>query len=146
MDRRPSTRPGTAAPVENIQQALPFLLALILVGVAGNHFRFTLFFNIDFLFGSIFALLALQFYGLRRGVIAAALISAYTIILWNHPYACIIQTAEVAVVGWLFPRRKIGLVLADTLFWLCLGMPLVYLFYHGIMDVSWEGTCHSGTW
>lgn len=135
-----SPRPDTAAPAGTNQETLPFLLFLILVGVAGNIFRFPIFFDIDFLFGSIFALLALQLFGLGRGVIAAALISTYTLILWNHPYACLIQTAEVAVVGWLYPRRKTGLVLADTLFWLCIGMPLVYLFYHGVMDVPWENT------
>jgi C-terminal processing protease CtpA/Prc len=108
--------------------------------VAGNFLRFPIFFDLDFLFGSIFALLALQCFGLRRGVVAAILSSAYTILHWNHPYACLILTAEVAVVGWLFPRHKIGLVLADVLYWLCLGMPLVYLFYHGVMHVSWENT------
>ena len=140
MDIRPSTRPGTAAHAEKKWSSLAVLLALMVAGVAGNYFRFPLFFNIDFLFGSIFALLALQSFGLRRGVIAAVLISAYTIILWNHPYACLILSAEVAVVGGLFSRRKIGLVLADTLYWLCIGMPLVYFFYHGVMDVSWENT------
>ena len=140
MKMRPSTRPDAGGHIASNQEILPFLLSLILVGLAGNIFRFSLFFNIDFLFGSIFALLALQLFGLGRGVVAAALISTYTIILWNHPYACLILTAEVAVVGWLFPRRKIGLVLADTLYWLCLGMPLVYFFHHGVMAVSWENT------
>lgn len=134
------TRTATAALAGDNQDTLPFFLSLILLGLAGNILHFHIFFDIDFFFGSIFALLALQAFGLRRGVVAAAVISAYTIIDWNHPYACLIMVAEVAVVGWLFPRRKIGLVLADILFWLCLGMPLVYLFYHGVMEVSWEST------
>ena len=45
----------------------------------------------------------------------------YTYILWNHPYAIIIMIAEVAVVGWLMGHRKIGMVLADTLYWMPLG-------------------------
>jgi signal transduction histidine kinase len=46
-----------------------------------------------------------------------------------------VQTAEVAVVGWLGGRRKVGLVLADALYWLVLGLPLVYVFYHLLMEV-----------
>lgn len=111
-----------------------FLIALIGAGLAGNYFNFTLFLNIEFLFGSIFALLALQFFGLLHGIIAATIIAGYTCILWNHPYAIVIMTAEVAAVGWLMRRRKIGLVLADTIYWLIIGMPLIYIYYQIVMD------------
>lgn len=92
------------------------LFALIAAGLAGNYFNYPLFLNIGFLFGSIFAMLALQLFGLGRGVMAAAAIAGYTYILWNHPYAVIIMTAEAASVGLLMERRKIGMVLADTLY------------------------------
>ena len=119
---------------------LPLLLALIALGLAGNYFRYTLFLNIDFLFGSIFAMLALQFFGLVRGVGAAALIAVGTYFIWGHPYAVIIMTIEMAAVAWLTIRHRIGLVLADALYWLCVGMPLVYIFYHGVMDVPLGNT------
>ena len=118
----------------------PVLLALITAGLAGNYLNYPIFLNIDFLFGSIFAMLALQSFGLARGVLSAAIISGYTYILWNHPYAIVIMTAEVAVVGWLMGRRKVGLVLADTLYWLIIGMPLVYLFYHFVMQIPSSDT------
>ena len=111
------------------------LISLIIAGLAGNYFKYPIFLNIDFLFGSIFAMLALQFFGLGRGIVAAAAIAGYTYVLWNHPYAIIIMTAEVAVVGWLMTRHKMGMVLADTIYWLIIGMPLVYLFYHHFMHV-----------
>lgn len=114
---------------------LPFYLALITAGLAGNYFKFPLFLNIDVLFGSVFGLLALQFFGPGRGILAAAIIAGYTYLLWNHPYAIIVMTAEAAAVGWLMSRRKLGMVLADTLYWLVIGMPLVYLFYHLVMHV-----------
>lgn len=110
-------------------------LVLTAAGLAGNYYNYPIFLNIDFIFGSIFAMLALQFLGLGRGITAALFISAYTYVLWNHPYAIIIMTAEVAIVGWLTTRRKIGFVLADTLYWLLIGMPLVFLFYHFVMHV-----------
>ncbi|MDD2540322.1 MAG: PAS domain S-box protein [Desulfuromonadaceae bacterium] len=111
----------------------PLFLTMIVAGLVGNYFNFPIFLNIYFLFGSIFALLALQLFGLGRGILAAAIISSYTYILWNHPYSLIIMTAEVAVVGVLMGHRRIGLVLADILYWLIVGMPLGYLFYHVIM-------------
>ncbi len=121
-------------------RSIPLFLALTAAGLAGNYFNFPIFLNIDFLFGSIFAMLALQFLGLGRGVLAAALIASYSYILWNHPYAIIIMTGEVAVVGWLMGRRRMEMVLADTLYWLILGMPLVYCFYHVVMHVPISNT------
>ena len=118
------------------RHSFPLLLALILGGLAGIYFRYPIFFNLDFLFGSIFALLALQFLGPGRALLAALAISSYTYFLWNHPYGIIIMTAEVACVAWLVTRRKMGMVLADTIFWLCLGMPLVFLCYHQVMGFS----------
>jgi PAS domain S-box-containing protein len=128
--------------VESGSKKFPFLLYLILIaaGLAGNYFKYPIFHNIDFLSGSIFAMLVLQFFGPGRGIAAAALIASYTYILWNHPYAIIIMTAEVAVVGLLMQRRHMGMVLADTLFWLVIGMPLVYIFYHLIMHAPLSST------
>jgi PAS domain S-box-containing protein len=125
---------------DNTRYSVLLLLALIGAGLAGNYFKFQLFLNIDFLFGSIFAMLALQFLGLGRGIFAAAMIAGYTYFSWNHPYAIVIMTAEVAVVGWLMQRRKIAMIMADTLYWLIIGMPLVYFFYHGIMQVPQSNT------
>jgi len=113
------------------RHSLPLLLVLTLAGLAGNYFKVPLFFNVEFLFGSIFSLLALQFFGLGRATLVALIISSYA--SWQHPYAIVILTAEAAVVGWLVTRRRMGTVLADTLFWICLGMPLVYLFYHLVL-------------
>ncbi|MEI6205964.1 MAG: cache domain-containing protein [Desulfuromonadales bacterium] len=130
----------TPATAISTKYSVPLLLALIAAGLAGNHFKYPIFLNIDFLFGSIFAMLALQFFGLGRGIVAAAAIAGYTYILWNHPYAVIILTAEVAVVGWLMTRRTFSMVVADTIYWLFLGMPLVYLFYHVVMQVPPSNT------
>ncbi|MFA7404041.1 MAG: PAS domain S-box protein [Pelobacteraceae bacterium] len=116
------------------------LLALIAAGLAGNYFGFTIFLNVDFIFGSIFAMLALQLFGLGRGILAAALISSYTYFAWNTPYAIITMTAEVAIVGWLTTRHKLALVLADTLYWLLIGMPLAYLFCHVTMHTPLSNT------
>ena len=134
-----TTTPPTNAAIPT-RYGIPLFLALIAAGLAGNYFKFPLFLNIDFLFGSIFAMLALQFFGLGRGVPAAALIASYTYVLWNHPYATIFMTAEVAVVGWLMGHRRMGMVLADTIYWLIVGMPLGYIVYHLVMQVPLSNT------
>lgn len=114
--------------------------ALVAAGLAGNYFHFLIFLDVDFLFGSIFAMLALQVFGVAWGTLAAALIASYTYLLWNQPYAMLIMTLEVALVGVLLSRKAVGLVLADTLYWLLIGMPLGYFFYHQVIAVDLSGT------
>ena len=117
------------------QRAIPVLVALIAAGLVGNRYDFAIFSGIEFLFGSIFTMLALQTLGLWPGVVAAIAISSITLVSFNHPYAIPIMTAEVMVVGWLSRRKGVGLVFADTLYWFCLGMPLFYLFYRELILV-----------
>ena len=124
----------------SIQVRASLLLALIALGLIGNYFKYPNFLNIDFLFGSIFAMLALQILGLGSGIAVAAITAVVTYLLWNHPYAIVIMTAEVAAVGLLMRHKNVGLVLADAIYWLVIGMPLVYVFYHGIMDVPVSNT------
>lgn len=127
MASRPSKGPGL--------KVVP-LLALAAAGVLGNVFNYEIFFSIDFLFGSIFSLLALQWMGLAAGVFVGATASSVTYLLWNHPYAVVIMTGEVLFVGLLTRKKNLELVLADGLYWLVVGMPLVFLFYHGIMGLE----------
>ena len=126
-------------PLSNQRISIPahvWYACTLLAGLAGNYLHFPLFLNIDFLFGSIFAMLALQVFGLVPGIVAAAVIGACTWPLWHHPHALLIMTLEVAGAGLLHRRFRMNLVLADALYWLCLGMPLVYLFYGIIMQAE----------
>lgn len=110
---------------------------LILSGIAGNYLSIPLFFGVDFIFGSIPVLVAVRLYGVAPGAIAAFIASSYTYILWKHPYAIIIFTVEALFVG-LFLRRRdeFRICLLDGAFWLFIGMPMVWLFYHTIMDMD----------
>jgi diguanylate cyclase (GGDEF)-like protein len=108
---------------------------LLALGLAGNYFKYPLFLEIEFLFGSIFAFLALQYFGKTLGIAAGVMIAGVTYFNWGHPYAVVIMSVEVAVVAVLTGRYKLSLVLADALYWLLVGMPLVYFFYHGVMEV-----------
>ncbi|MFP4443439.1 MAG: response regulator [Spirochaetia bacterium] len=112
-------------------------IILSLLGIAGNHFNITLFFDVDLIFGSIASLLALTVFGFWSGAVTALIASSYTYILWNHPYAVIIMTAEVLFVG-LFLRKNNdrNIVVLDSLYWVVLGMPLVFLFYRIVMGMD----------
>ena len=116
-------------------RTLLYFAALTGLGLAGNYYRLPAFFSIDFLFGSIFSMLALQMLGARLGVASAIAASSITYVLWNHPYAIVIFAAEAIVVAFLTSRRRIGLVNADAIYWCVLGMPLVFLFYYQVMQL-----------
>jgi PAS domain S-box-containing protein len=101
-----------------------------LLGFAGNWFNTPLFLNVDFLYGSFFVMLAILRFGWGAGLIAGLIAGSCTWIIWRHPYGWVIFTVEALVVG-LGSKKKgaESLVLWDTLFWFCLGMPMVWGFY-----------------
>ncbi|NJK79663.1 MAG: ECF transporter S component [Chloroflexaceae bacterium] len=99
------------------------------LGYAGNYFKLPLFFGVDFLFGSIAVLVVAHLYGMTWGAIVALITSLYTIQIWGHPYAVIIFTVEACFVGWTMRRKHRNLILIDAIYWVCVGMPLVWLFY-----------------
>ncbi|HAX77308.1 MAG TPA: hypothetical protein DCY88_16110 [Cyanobacteria bacterium UBA11372] len=110
------------------------LVALVAAGYLGNYFSLSLFFGIDFLFGSIAVLLVLYLFGLSWGIIAAAIASSHTLILWNHPYAAIVLIGEAIFVGYFFQKNRKNILLLDGFYWLLIGMPLVWIFYAGFLN------------
>lgn len=129
-------------PPKQLSASQRFFLALLLgaIGFAGNWFRFPLFFNVDLLFGSILVMLALQFCGLLPALLAAVITGSTTWLIWNHPYALIIFSCELLVTGMLYQRWRGNLMLANTVYWLLIGMPLAGLFYGLVMKVGSDGT------
>jgi hypothetical protein len=111
------------------------LLFLFAAAIAGNYFRFPLLFGLDFLFGSIAVLVVVYCYGIRWGVLCAVVASLYTLKLWNHPYALIIFTVEALFIG-LAMRRTSNMLLLDGIFWLLLGMPLVWFLYFHVLQTG----------
>lgn len=112
------------------------LLLLLVASYVGNLTRWTLFFDIDFIFGSIAVWLVVCFYGIRWGTLAGFVSGLCTYVLWHHPYTVITFTCETLFVSWLFQRYRQNLVLLDGLFWLLLGMPMVWLFYAILLQVD----------
>jgi signal transduction histidine kinase/FixJ family two-component response regulator len=111
-------------------------ILLLITGYLGNYLKYPFVFSVDFLFGSITVLMIIQLYGLAWGTFAAICASLHTIILWQHPYAVIIFTVEALFVGWGLKGKTNNLLLLDILYWLLMGMPLVWLFYAGFLGLE----------
>ena len=112
------------------------LLVLMVTGYLGNYFNLTLFFGVDFLFGSIAVLMVVCLYGTGWGTVVAAMSGFHTFFLWGHPYAAIILTCEALFVGGGGRRKQQNILLLDGFYWICIGMPLVWLFYAEFMGVQ----------
>lgn len=115
-------------------------IALTGLAYAGNALSLPLFFSVDFLFGSIPLFVVLHLFGWAPAVLSTLIASTHTAMLWGHPYAVIIMTAEILLVGLFYRRKSRNLVLLDVLFWIAVGMPLVFLFYRSVMDVALQNT------
>lgn len=116
-------------------------IVLGIAGFAGNWFKYPLFLNIDFLFGSFFVMVALVRFGTVAGITASIIAGSCTWVMWQHPYAVIIFTMETAFVGMLNRRRNnADILIHDIIYWLCIGAPLVWLFYHHLLIDSVAST------
>ena len=75
-------------------------LVLAALGFAGNYLALPIGYGVDFIFGSVFSIIAIRLLGLWWGLFVAISAASYTVFLWNHPYALIIFTIEALwVVG-----------------------------------------------
>ncbi|MBD2109713.1 ATP-binding protein [Nodosilinea sp. FACHB-13] len=113
------------------------LVILLILGALGNYFRWSFFFHIDFLFGTIAVWLVLSYYGVRWGAVAAVVASSITYFLWKHPYAIVTFTAEFLFVAFFYARHsRRNLVLVNAIYWVLIGMPLAWLFYSLVLRVD----------
>ncbi len=114
---------------------------LIIAGLIGNALNLPLMLGVDILFGSIFTLIVLKLFRLKAGLLAAILAGSYTLFLWGHPYALVILVCEALFVGVLLEKFKEGeLVTFDMIYWVVMGMPLVWIFYHPVLGMTTKAT------
>ena len=125
---------------------MPLLKTFIAVGVLtalgylGNVASMPVAFSVSFLFGSIFVIIAVSLFGPLFGGLSALIASSYTYILWNHPYAIVIFVCEALWVSFFLKRKQTNIVLIDAAYWLLLGLPLVFIFYFGVMSLGFQST------
>ncbi len=115
-----------------------FLFAILCaLGLTGNYFKVPLFFGVEVIFGSIAALLIVAILGTIPGTLAGFLIGSMTWFLWGHPYAMIIFGLEALFVGFIYKNPR-NLALIDGLYWLLIGVPLVFIFYGGMLGLDFS--------
>ena len=117
-------------------RSILLLVILILASFLGNYLSLSFGFGVDFLFGSIFILVIVNLYGSFWAILANIIAGFYTIYLWQHPYALLLFTGEIIFIAWRLKRASQNLVIVDLLYWLFIGMPLVWIFYHYILQVG----------
>ncbi len=116
---------------------LGWLIAFSALSLLGNYFSLAVGFNIDFLFGSVFGLIAIVLLGPFWGIPAFLAGAAYTFILWNHPYAILIFGCEALWFSLVRNRKPtLPIIRIDLSYWAILGTPLVFLFYYGVMNLG----------
>lgn len=123
-------------PLNNITKIV--VVALIsLLAVALNYGRFPLFFGVDFIFGSIVAVMALCLLGSRAAIIVGFSAAAVTLWLWGHPYAWLLFTAEIIWLSWRW-RTKPGfhLVIQDLVFWSVIALPYILLVFTQLLHTD----------
>jgi len=112
------------------------ILALLIFSLLGNLFHLDLFYSVAFIFGSISVLIAVRLHGIMVGTVIGIISGAYTYYLWGHPYAMLIFTIEAFSVGLLLRSGIKSLIIADAIYWIVLGVPLVWLTYSQIMGMA----------
>ncbi len=135
-------------------QSIFGLATLIAAAYLGNFFSVPLMFGVSFIFGSIAALVGVYTYGTIWGTLIALIASWNTFVQWGHPFGMIIFPSEALFVGLLLHRDRIpnlgknlqskgifwtqrqNLVLLDSIYWILIGIPLVWIFYGGVMDMQ----------
>ncbi|MBF9149680.1 PAS domain-containing sensor histidine kinase [Novosphingobium jiangmenense] len=123
MDVAPAPASGMAPPVSQFAT-----FAIVAAAGAGlNLLPFSLGWGLDLLFGLAVVMAATRLLDRRLLIIAGALASLPTLLLWHHPAAMVTWTAEVATVAIL--QRRLPPIAADALFWLVLGAPLTLASY-----------------
>lgn len=113
-------------------------ILLALGALVGNAASVNLLFGVDLIFGSVAVVLAAMLLGVVPAVVVAVTGGAYTLLIWGHPYALVIFTAEALVVAGLYRYKKLNPVISDALFWVLVGVPLIYFFYSHVMAMPPE--------
>ena len=113
---------------------LAFAVLLGGPALALNYLEVQLGWGLHFIFGNALIFAFLRIVSPRRIILAAAIASFRSVLLWGHPWAWLIWTAEAAVLA--YSARRTAPVRASVLFWVFLGTPLLALTYGWIMGMD----------
>jgi signal transduction histidine kinase/HAMP domain-containing protein len=112
------------------------LLLLFLAGVAGHMVHAPLLGGGHLCFGSIAVLLVARYYGPWWGGLAGLLAGVYPLTLGQQPYDLLLSVGEACVVGFVWQRRRESFLVLDALFWLCLGIPALWIMSTAVLQLG----------
>jgi PAS domain S-box-containing protein len=113
------------------------IVPAILLGLAGlglNTLELNLGWGMHFIFGNALIFVFIRLLAPPSTILAVAISSIWTIILWHHPWAWIVWVCEAAFIAYY--ARRTSPVLSDVIFWFVLGAPLLLFFYGNLLDVD----------
>ncbi|RCX16711.1 diguanylate cyclase (GGDEF)-like protein [Fontibacillus phaseoli] len=107
-----------------------FLAGLALALFCEYH-ELHLIFGLSLTFTNIALLLLIRCYGIAYGLSAATFVYAVSIFLWDKPYFQVISLLELVALGLLMRwTKRDRMFLADGLFWLLIGCPVILVVYY----------------
>ncbi|GGB51684.1 diguanylate cyclase [Shewanella inventionis] len=113
------------------------LLFSIILGIAGlliNCYPIQFFANVQFVLGNTVTVIAAVLMGPWYAFLTAMLASTGLMINWDSPHVYLFFGLEALFLGYA-RRRDIYALYADAIYWLVIGIPLVYLYVTFIMDI-----------
>ncbi|WP_353572480.1 EAL domain-containing protein [Candidatus Albibeggiatoa sp. nov. BB20] len=108
------------------KQILTFI-TLSLCAVMGYYWRLPTFFESDFTFSSVAILVAFYLFNFAGGITIALLTGL--LYLSDDPFYAFIIMLEALIIGLNWRRFAHNLLIIDTLFWIGIGLPILWLLH-----------------
>jgi len=123
--------------VDVMPQRSKWILAVLLglLGGVVNLSPLYFFDSSEFLFGQVFVLCSLVFIGLRYACLSLVIVSGFLLYRWGHCWPSIVYLLELF---WLYAfclRRSKPILPLGTVFWLLIGLPIVWFIGQIIIDL-----------
>lgn len=116
------------------------LALLMSAALLGNILAPQLFTGFNYLLGSVAVMLVLRLFGTIWAVIAAVIAAVWCKQLFGHFYPVVWLGLEpVFVAFWMKRRPKDTLIMADTVYWLVAGIPLIFIVFQLVLEVPLLG-------
>ncbi|MBD1390225.1 response regulator [Neiella sp. HB171785] len=110
-------------------------IGLGVLGAVTNLFTIPMFANTSLVLGGVFSMLAAILMRPHHALLASVIATTGLLINWQHGWGYIWFPLEVLFVNWMV-RQRIHALIADLLYWLLVGMPLVYLVLISVEQLS----------
>ncbi len=118
-----------------------WLLLLVALSFTGNVLAPGLFTGFNYLLGSIGVLLILRLFGVVPALVAALLAAVWCKQLFGHFYPLLWLGLEPLFVWyWCRRRPQDSMIMADSVYWVVIGGPLVLFVFLAVLGVPSLGT------